>query len=233
MFAFTTDKARLLSFTMAGAPDIKSTIPIIGMARVTLTGTTAQITGFDLDVEMTSILAEIESEPYDFLVNFSALKSAVTSCKAGEITIEIKNNFLTLNSHGVAYPVWIEDISTGDFPRLPRPDVVKCFDFSAGDLLKALQAVAHSISKEETRYYLNGVFLNADEAGQAQFCATDGHRMCLYELSAECPKIGYEDKGIIIPTKTVKALIQALKRTPADEIVLIEAGEGEKNRFHV
>jgi DNA polymerase III sliding clamp (beta) subunit (PCNA family) len=80
----------------------------------------------------------------------------------------------------------------------------------AGALSDALRRVHIAISKEETRYYLNGVYLH--HAGNAlRFVATDGHRLAQAEIDA--PEGADALKPVILPRAFVLDIIKAAKRT--------------------
>lgn len=84
-------------------------------------------------------------------------------------------------------------------------DVAPEQSFEIHDLPGLLAKVAHCISPEETRYYLRGVYFGTDK-GTLDLCATDGHRMALFETYIHAR----ERVGVIVPHKAVK-LIMAFK----------------------
>src|ERR1700757_1272744 len=56
---------------------------------------------------------------------------------------------------------------------------------TAGDLHDALRRVRHAMCREETRYYLNGVYVHHVARDNAlRLCATDGHRLALADVPA-------------------------------------------------
>jgi DNA polymerase III sliding clamp (beta) subunit (PCNA family) len=56
---------------------------------------------------------------------------------------------------------------------------------TAGDLQNALRRVRHAMSREETRYYLNGIYAHHIAADNAlRFVATDGHRLAQMDIPA-------------------------------------------------
>jgi DNA polymerase-3 subunit beta len=63
---------------------------------------------------------------------------------------------------------------------------------SAGDLHDALRRVRHAMCREETRYYLNGVYVHHVARDNAvRFCATDGHRLALADIPAPKARTGF------------------------------------------
>lgn len=89
-------------------------------------------------------------------------------------------------------------------------------------LLSALQAVQLAISTEETRYYLNGVYMHVvtpwDAGGRTflRFVATDTYRMAIHDVPA--PEGATEAMpGIIIPRQTIAFLIRLAKAKNAPD----------------
>ena len=78
-----------------------------------------------------------------------------------------------------------------------------------------------AVSTEETRYYLNGVYMHAKNEGEAKVLrvvATDGHRLACVE--SPLPKGAENMVGVIIPRKTVGEIRKLLDDTGADEITI-------------
>jgi len=73
-----------------------------------------------------------------------------------------------------------------------------------GDLIRLIDKTKFAISTEETRYYLNGLYLHTVvEGGVAKLraVATDGHRLALAEMLA--PEGSAGSPGVIVPRKTI------------------------------
>jgi DNA polymerase III subunit beta len=100
-------------------------------------------------------------------------------------------------------------------------DAVGRFELHADDLRRLLEVCQHAISTEETRYYLNGIFLHT--TGEAlRGVATDGHRLAWLDLPLpEADGI----PGVIIPGQVVTALIKLLKRKPPVEVVSLRVSD--------
>lgn len=81
---------------------------------------------------------------------------------------------------------------------------------STNELLEALERIHIAISTEETRYYLNGVYMHVVE-GKVHMVATDGHRLSLVKLRTftDAPT---DMPAVIIPRETVKELMAALRK---------------------
>ena len=98
-------------------------------------------------------------------------------------------------------------LSPGDFPDLEAGDHEWSWSLPGQDLTRLLAQVEFAISTEETRYYLNGIFLHAlvfDGSVRLRAVATDGHRLGLAEIA--CPAGAESLSGIIVPRKAVAEL---------------------------
>ncbi|MCA3648956.1 MAG: DNA polymerase III subunit beta, partial [Methylobacterium sp.] len=74
-----------------------------------------------------------------------------------------------------------------------------------------------AISTEETRYYLNGIYLHVID-GKLRAVATDGHRLALADVAAPAGASGMP--GVIVPRKTVSELLKLVSE--ASEAVTVE-----------
>ncbi len=78
----------------------------------------------------------------------------------------------------------LQSLPESDFPDLAAGDMSHKFKLAAGDLKRLLDKTQFAISNEETRYYLNGVFMHvaeSDDKPVLRAVATDGHRLARLE----------------------------------------------------
>jgi DNA polymerase-3 subunit beta len=105
------------------------------------------------------------------------------------------------------------------------------FSLAAKDLKRLIDKTQFAISTEETRYYLNGIYLHVAGAAKAhklRAVATDGHRLAQAELDA--PKGADGMPGIIVPRKTVGEVQRLIEDLDAE--VAIELSQ-TKIRFTI
>ena len=91
-------------------------------------------------------------------------------------------------------------LPAGDFPKMTADGFTHDFVVSTADLRRLIDKTRFAISTEETRYYLNGIFMHAHD-GALRAVATDGHRLALSEMPLPTGASGLP--GIIVPRKTV------------------------------
>ena len=105
------------------------------------------------------------------------------------------------------------------------------FTLPAADLKRLIDRSQFAISTEETRYYLNGIYLHTAGSAKAQTLrgvATDGHRLAQIDLPL--PKGASGMPGVIVPRKTVGEVQRLIEDTEAE--VGIELSQG-KIRFTI
>ena len=111
----------------------------------------------------------------------------------------------------------LSTLKTDDFPIISDSDLSTNFVLSADELIRIIDKTKFAVSNEETRYYLNGIFLLMAERNSIQFLravATDGHRLAQYDIPL--PQGAEDITGIIIPKKTIYELRKVLDDANGD-----------------
>ncbi|HWG04551.1 MAG TPA: DNA polymerase III subunit beta, partial [Beijerinckiaceae bacterium] len=114
----------------------------------------------------------------------------------------------------------LQSLSESDFPTLDVGDLSHRFTLAAGDLKKLIDKTQFAVSTEETRYYLNGIFMHAvdvDGHMMLRAVATDGHRLARVEIPAPAGAAGMP--GVIVPRKAV-AEVQKLVEDLGAEVTV-------------
>ncbi len=96
-------------------------------------------------------------------------------------------------------------LPAGDFPIMSSDGLSSPISVDAAALIRLIDKTRFAISTEETRYYLNGLYLHTvQEGGETKLraVATDGHRLALAEMPA--PEGTAGAPGVIVPRKTVQ-----------------------------
>jgi len=92
----------------------------------------------------------------------------------------------------------------GDFPVMSSDGLSEPVSIDTADLIRLIDKTRFAISTEETRYYLNGLYLHVvveDGAQKLRAVATDGLRLALAEMRLPAGLLGAS--GVIVPRKTV------------------------------
>jgi DNA polymerase-3 subunit beta len=115
-----------------------------------------------------------------------------------------------------------------DFPVIAEGELPTRFELPAATLIQIIDKTRFAISTEETRYYLNGIFLHVSDEAQPvlKAAATDGHRLARVTVPRPAGAEGMPD--VIIPRKCVGELRKLLDEV--DGSVLVSLSES-KIRF--
>lgn len=116
-----------------------------------------------------------------------------------------------------------------DFPTLASTDYKANFKAKAADLRRLFGKSRFAMSNEETRFYLNGVYLHVaqgDHGPVLRAVATDGHRLALVDV--DLPDGAADMPGVIVPRKTVGEVMKLFDG--AEDMIAVSVSE-TKIRF--
>ncbi|MBV1902603.1 MAG: DNA polymerase III subunit beta [Marinosulfonomonas sp.] len=190
----------------------RNTIPILANVLIEADSSNATFRATDLDIEV------IDKAPAQVERAGATTVSAVT---LHEIVRKLPDGALvTLTDDGASGRITVEagrsnfslaTLPKEDFPVMASSEYETNFSIPAPVLRRLFDKSKFAISTEETRYYLNGVYLHvaAGESGQMLRCvATDGHRLA--RIDAPLPEGADGMPGVIVPRKTVGELRKLL-----------------------
>ncbi len=195
----------------------RTTIPILSNVMLKASGSTLMFKATDLEREVSeSVEAKVQTTGA-LTVPAHMLHDIVRKLPDGA-EIELKRDGdkerLTLTSGHSRFS--LQTLSAEDFPDLAVGEIGHEFTMDASDLKRLIEKTKFAISTEETRYYLNGIYLHVAETGKTKTLravATDGHRLAQVELPRPNGADGMP--GVIVPRKTVHELGRLLEDTSA------------------
>lgn len=178
------------------AVETRNTYPILANLLLTATDDTLQVRGTDLDVEITTS-CPAKCVPGSTTVPAKTLLEIIRKFPDGaEVTMVLDGETLIVKAGRSRFQ--LSTISPESFPDISTGEFWPAFE---ADLAALFAPVGFAISNEETRYYLNGIFVHATQQGNIRAVATDGHRMARHDGPA-IPE-GSIVTGAIVPKKTV------------------------------
>ncbi|MFK4824563.1 DNA polymerase III subunit beta [Paenochrobactrum sp. BZR 588] len=210
----------------------RNTIPILSNVLLQAEGGSLAMKATDLDLEINEATAAMAEEAGATTVPAHLLYDIVRKLPDGaevQLATNPDGNSVSVISGRSSFR--LQCLPQSDFPELTAGSFTHSFVMKALDFKRLIDRTQFAISTEETRYYLNGIYLHAIESeGQLKLraVATDGHRLARAELEAPSGAEGMP--GIIIPRKTV-AELQKLVDVP-DADVTIELSDA-KIRFTI
>ena len=104
-----------------------------------------------------------------------------------------------------------------DFPAISSNELPVNFSLTAADMRDLIDATRFAISTEETRYYLNGIYIHKAESGELCAVATDGHRLAMTRQAL--PSGAAQMPSIILPRKAVNELRKLLDDFDGDVLI--------------
>lgn len=174
----------------------------------------------DLDIEIT-INAEAKVEQGgEVCVPAGAFRDIANKLNAGaDVSLVVEDSRLTIKSGRSKFH--LNTLPTDDWPEITGGETPHRFEIASEAIGRMFASTAFAISTEETRYYLNGIFLHVAGIGQEarlRGVATDGHRLSRYDVDLP-PQAKTDMPGVIIPRKTVAEVERFLKDSP-DKITI-------------
>lgn len=186
---------------VVGSVERHRTIPILQCVRIAVEEGEMQIASTNLDVSISVTLAA-SGECEAFCTDSARLASIASTLKdRGEMTIDAGKDSAVIASGRSRFSVGL--LAADQWPNLVEQQWQTSFEVSASKFARLMSALAPAISDEETRYYLNGIFLRPGavlddrEANSLLGVATDGHK--LYARSIEVEGMPATMAGIILP----------------------------------
>jgi DNA polymerase-3 subunit beta len=196
----------------------RNTIPILANVLVKADRGKLSLKATDLDLEVTDSTAAEVSPGGATTVPAHMFYEIVRKLPEGaQIVLEGSGDRAVLSLRAGRSRFTLQTLPESDFPDLAAGEMSHSFKLAAADLKRLIDKTQFAISTEETRYYLNGIYLHTAgtaKSGTLRAVATDGHRLAQVELSLPQGAAGMP--GVIVPRKTVGEVQR-----------LIETGEGD------
>ena len=196
-----------------GVITLKTTIPILGNFLIEADQGGIRITGTDLELAAISSLPAEVKESGKACIPAKRLTEIVRSLSEDELTVTVlENHWASVTSGRAKFK--LTGLSPDNFPTIPQspPDSI---NLPASILHTALRRTLFAVTKEESRYTLNGVLLALDAQG-LRLVATDGHRLALsVSPLAEQPK----PQSLLVPRDAATLLLRLLSDAKDDATV--------------
>src|ERR1700685_3787700 len=210
----------------------RNTIPILANVLLRADRSKLSLKATDLDVEVTDTIAAEVGPGGSTTVPAHMFFDIVRKLPEGaQIVLDSSGDRAALAIRAGRSRFTLQTLPESDFPDLAPGEMTHKFSLKAADLKRLIDKTQFAISTEETRYYLNGIYLHAAGAAKTptlRAVATDGHRLAQMEL--ELPKGAAGVPGIIVPRKTVNEVQRLMEDGEAE--VAIELSPG-KIRFTI
>jgi DNA polymerase-3 subunit beta len=205
----------------------RNTIPILGNVLIRAESGRLSLRATDLDLEVTETLpAEIATGGSTTAPAHMFYDIVRKMPDGSQLVIEGDGDRSMLAIRAGRSRFTLQTLPESDFPDLAAGDLSHAFTLAAADVKRLIDRTQFAISTEETRYYLNGIYLHS--AGSAKDAtlravATDGHRLA--QLDLPLPKGASGIPGVIVPRKTVGEVLRLIEDGEAEVKIEISAGK--------
>lgn len=221
---FTIERATLLK-TLSHVQSIvekRNTIPVLSNVRIEAMGDGISFKATDMDTEITEItdakIAETGATTapahmlYDIVrkLNDGSEVEFVFPDEKGQLSIASGRSKFSLST-----------IAVEDFPVISGDSLPINFTMAKEELKDVIDRTQFAVSTEETRYYLNGLYIHAKTEGETKvlrIVATDGHRLACVE--SPLPEGAEKMAGVIVPRKTVAEIRKLLDDTNSETVAV-------------
>lgn len=210
----------------------RNTIPILSNVLLNANGQSLELKATDLDLEINEATPAQVEQAGATTVPAHLLYDIVRKLPDGSevmLSMDIDGATMTVASGRASFK--LQCLPQSDFPQLAAGAFSHTFRLDSATLGRLIESTQFAISTEETRYYLNGIYIHtAEDNGKIVLLAvaTDGHRLA--RCQTEAPDGSENMPGIIIPRKTVGEL-QKLVDAP-DLAITVELSDS-KIRFTI
>ncbi|SNX69694.1 DNA polymerase III beta subunit [Cereibacter ovatus] len=190
----------------------RNTIPILANVLIEADGGTVSFRATDLDIEVVDRTPAVVDRAGATTVSAVMLHEIVRKLPDGalvNLSEDAASGRLTVMAGRSVFS--LATLPKEDFPVMASSEYSSNFSASAPMLRRLFDKAKFAISTEETRYYLNGVYMHVaqgDEGPVLRCVATDGHRLA--RIDAPLPEGAAGMPGVIVPRKTVNELRKLL-----------------------
>jgi len=191
----------------------RNTIPILANVLIEAEGSEVRFRATDLDIEVLDRAPAMVERAGSTTVAAVMLNEIVRKLPDGALVTLTENaqtSRLTITAGRSTFA--LATLPRQDFPVMATADYTTTFTAPAPVLRRLFDKAKFAISTEETRYYLNGVYMHvaqADGVAVLRCVATDGHRLA--RIDAPLPEGAAAMPGVIVPRKTVGELRKLLE----------------------
>ena len=189
----------------------RNTIPILSNVLIEASSDGAmKLMATDLDLQINESIAAAVDQAGATTVSAHTLFDIARKLPEGsQVQITAAEGRMTIVAGRARFS--LGTLPRDDFPVIAEGELPTAFELSATLLKQIIDKTRFAISTEETRYYLNGIFLHVAEAdGQPvlKAAATDGHRLARVTVPRPDGAEGMPD--VIVPRKCIAELRKLL-----------------------
>lgn len=186
----------------------RNTIPILSNVLLKAEDGVLTMAATDMDIEINESVAAHVSKKGATTAPAHTLHDIIRKLPEGadiEMTLNADGTQMTVKAGRSQFK--LSCLPTADYPEISAGELPVTFALPAAELRALIDRTKFAMSTEETRYYLNGIYLHAtdnDGVKVLRAVATDGHRLARFEMPL--PEGAAQMPGVIVPRKAIGEL---------------------------
>ncbi|UTD26789.1 DNA polymerase III subunit beta [Bradyrhizobium sp. WD16] len=213
----------------------RNTIPILGNVLLRAEAGKLSLKATDLDLEVTETQAADVAGSGSTTVPAHMFYDIVRKLPDGsQVVLEADGERAVLAIRAGRSRFTLQTLPESDFPDLAAGDMTHAFRVPASSIKRLIDRTQFAISTEETRYYLNGIYLHCAGSGPTatlRGVATDGHRLAQIDLPLPAGAEGMP--GVIVPRKTVGEVQRLIEDNEAEVAIELSGAKIRLTLDHV
>lgn len=202
-----------------GVVERRGTIPILSNVRLRAEAGALSLATTDMDLEIAeSMPAQVATSGATTVPAFMLYEIVRKLSTGSRVDMEMDEAGTLVTIKAGRSRFKLSCLPVEDFPELGVGEMATSFTLPAGQLRTLIDRTRFAMSTEETRYYLNGIYVHEAQQSEGVSClravATDGHRLARFEMPL--PKEANGMSGVIIPRKAVSEVRKLIEETVGD-----------------
>ena len=204
----------------------RNTIPILSNVLIEADATgQLKLMATDLDLQVVeTIAAKVETAGTTTVSAHTLFEIARKLPEGAEVSLAAAEGKMQVKAGRANFN--LPTLPRDDFPVIAEGDLPTSFELPVAELIQIIDKTRFAISTEETRYYLNGIFLHVAEDASGpvlKAAATDGHRLARYTVTRPEGASGMPD--VIVPRKCVGEIRKLLDEAEGNVEISLSASK--------
>jgi len=185
----------------------RNTMPILANVLLESQKGSVRITATDLEVGVRGTVDGAVTREGTVTVSAKKLYEIIREAPDDQVQMKrLENDWVEIRSGKAVFK--IVGMDAKEYPQFPKIDAKTLSGMPAATIREMIERTIFSVSTDETRYSLNGVFVEQGENGTVRMVATDGHRLAFEQRAVG--SLGLS-KGVILPRKGLSELKKLLE----------------------
>lgn len=191
-----------------GAVEKRNTIPVLLNVKIEAKNGRLNLTATDMDIVIVSSAEALISREGATTVPAQLFYDIIRKIPDNaDINVELKDESPNIKISYGKSKFTLPCLDPSEFPILSEGEMLVNFNIKSSELVKIIDKTRFAIPSDETRFYLNGLFIHGVVVGsgvELRGVATDGHRLAL--ASSTGSSLTAAIPGVIIPKKTINEI---------------------------